>query len=48
MTTALFTDVELICFDHDNVKIIRKIKNKHQRADINSIYNKIIKNSRLS
>ena len=43
MATALFTDAELICFDHDIIKIIRKIKNQHQRADINSIHNKIIK-----
>ena len=43
MATALFTDAELICFDHDIIKIIRKIKNQHQRADINGIHNKIIK-----
>ena len=43
MATALFTDAELICFDHDIIKIIRKIKNQHQRADINSIHKKIIK-----
>ena len=43
MAIALFTDAELICFDHDIIKIIRKIKNQHQRADINSIHNKIIK-----
>ena len=43
MTRALFTDAELICFDHDIIKIIRKIKNQHQRADINSIHNKVIK-----
>ena len=43
MTTALFTDVELICFDHDIITIIRKIKNKHQRADINSLHKKLIK-----
>ena len=43
MTTALFTDAELICFCHDIVTIIRKIKNQHQGADINSIYKKIIK-----
>ena len=43
MTTALFTDAELICFDHDTTKIIRKIKNQYQRADINSIHKKIIK-----
>ena len=40
MATTLFTDTELICFDHDIIKIIRKIKNQHQRADINSIHNK--------
>ena len=43
MTTALFTDAELICFDHDIIKIVRKIKNEHQRADIYSIHKKIIK-----
>ena len=43
MATALFTDAELICFDHDIIKIIRKIKNQHQRADIYSIHKKIIK-----
>ena len=45
MATALFTHAELICFDHDIIKIIRKIKNQHQhqRTDINSIHNKIIK-----
>ena len=43
MTTALFTDAELICFDHDITTIIRKIKNQHQCADINSIHKKIIK-----
>ena len=43
MATALFADAELICFDHDIIKIIRKIKNQHQCADINSIHNKIIK-----
>ena len=42
MATALFTDVELIWFDHD-INIIRKIKNQHQRADIYSIHKKIIK-----
>ena len=40
MATTLFTDAELICFDH---KIIRKIKNQHQRKGINSIHKKIIK-----
>ena len=43
MTTALFTDAELICFDHDITTIIRKTKNQHQCADINSIHKKIIK-----
>ena len=43
MATALFTDAELICFDHDIIKIIRKIKNQHQRADIYSVHKKIIK-----
>ena len=43
MTTALFTDAELICFDHDIITIIRKIKNQYQRAHINSIHKKIIK-----
>ena len=43
MATALFTDAELICFDHDIIKIIRKIKNQHQRADIYSTHKKIIK-----
>ena len=43
MATTLFTDTELICFDHDIIKIIRKIKNQHQRADIYSIHKKIIK-----
>ena len=42
MATSLFTDAELICFNHD-IEIIRKIKNQHQRADINSIHKKIIK-----
>ena len=42
MAAALFTDAELICFDHD-IKIIRKTKNQHQRADLNSIHKKIIK-----
>ena len=36
MATALLTGAELICFDHDIIKIIRKIKTQHQRADINS------------
>ena len=39
---TLFTEAELICFNHD-IEIIRKIKNQHQRADINSIHKKIIK-----
>ena len=43
MATALFTDAELIWFDHDIINIIRKIKNQHQRADIYSIHKKIIK-----
>ena len=43
MAIALFTDAELICFDHDIIKIIRKIKNQHKRADIYSIHKKIIK-----
>ena len=43
MATALFTDAELICFDKDIIKTIRKIKNQYQRADINSIHKKIIK-----
>ena len=43
MTTELFTDTELICFDYDIINTIRKIKNQHQRADINSIHKKIIK-----
>ena len=43
MATALFTDVELICFNHDIITIIRKIKNQYQPADINSIHKKIIK-----
>ena len=34
MVTALSKDVELICLNHD-ITIIRKIKNQHQRADIN-------------
>ena len=42
MATLLFTEAELICFSHD-IEIIRKIKNQHQRADINSIHKKIIK-----
>ena len=43
MTTVLFTNAELICFDHDIIKIIKKIKKQHQRADINSIHKKFIK-----
>ena len=43
MATALFTDAELIFFDHDIIKIIRKSKNQHQHADINRIHKKIIK-----
>ena len=43
MATALFTDAQLICFNRDIMKIIRKIKNQDQRADINSIHKKIIK-----
>ena len=42
MATVVFTDIKLICFYHDIIKIIRKIKNQHQRADINSIHKKII------
>ena len=42
MATSLFTEAELICFNH-GIEIIRKIKNQHQRADINSIHKKIIK-----
>ena len=42
MATALFTDAELICFDH-YIITIRKIKNQHQWADFNSIHKKIIK-----
>ena len=42
MATVVFTDTKLICFDYDIIKIIRKIKNQHQRADINSIHKKII------
>ena len=38
MATALFTDAQLICFNRDIMKIIRKIKNQDQRADINSIH----------
>ena len=34
MTTALFTDAELICFDDHILTIIRKIKNQYQRADL--------------
>ena len=41
MSIALFTDAELMCFDHATT--IRKIKNQHQRADVNSIHKKIIK-----
>ena len=43
MTTALFIDAELICFDDHILTIIKKIKNQYQRADINSIHKKIIK-----
>ena len=43
MTTALFTEAQLIYFDHDIMTIIRKIKNHKQRADINEIHKKIIK-----
>ena len=43
MAAALFTDAELICVNHDIITIIRKIKNQHQRADIDSIPKKIIK-----
>ena len=43
MATALFTEAEFICFDYDIIKIIRKIENQHQRADIDSIHKKIIK-----
>ena len=43
MATALLTGAELICFDHDIIKIIRKMKNQHQRAHINSIHKKIMK-----
>ena len=43
MATALFTVAELIWFDHDIIKIIRKIKNQHQHADINNIHKKMIK-----
>ena len=43
MATTLVTDTELICFDHGIITIIRKIKNQHQRADINSIRKKVIK-----
>ena len=43
VATALLTGAELICFDHDIIKIIRKMKTQHQRADINSIHKKIIK-----
>ena len=48
MATTLFTDVQLIYFDHDIIAIIRKIKNQRQRADINSILKKDRQNSRLS
>ena len=41
MATALFTDAKLICFNHDITTIIRKIKNQHQRAYIDSTHNKI-------
>ena len=45
MATALFTDAELICFDHD-IKMIRKTKNQHQhqhqRADTKSIHKNYI------
>ena len=40
MATALFTDAESICYDVI-IKIIRKIKNQHQRKDINSNHKKI-------
>ena len=43
MATALFTDAELICFDHDVITIIRTIKNQQQCVGINSIHKKIIK-----
>ena len=43
MATTLFTDAELVCFDHDVITIIRKIKIQHQREEINSIHKKIIK-----
>ena len=43
MATALYTDAELICFDHDVITIIRTIKNQQQCVDINSIHKKIIK-----
>ena len=43
MATGLFTDAELICFDHDIIKIIIKIKSQPQRADINRIHKKMIK-----
>ena len=43
MATALFTDAESICYDVI-IKIIRKIKNQHQRKDnINSNHKKIIR-----
>ena len=48
MATTLFTDAQLICFDHDIIAIIRKIKNQRHRADINSIHKKDRQNSRLS
>ena len=43
MATALFTDAESICFNHDVIKIIRKIKNHYQCSNINTIHKKIIK-----
>ena len=43
MVTGLFTYAELICFDDDIIKIIIKIKNQHQCADINSIHIMMIK-----
>ena len=48
MATTLFTDAQLICFDHDIIAIIRKIKNQRHRADIKSIHKKDRQNSRLS
>ena len=38
MALELFTDAELIYFDHDIITIIRKFKNQYQRADINGIH----------